>query len=265
MTLIIFYSCSTGDESINKSGKTETITASEKTKKNGNTETVLPISVQENVVSFSEEIFTNFGRLDVALNKNTNVTFNAETMQMLNSATNENDLKNVFENAGISNSVEVINILKNIVDTQQAFILHNPDFYNLTIAEQTELLNTSVEIYINANPPGGLVGSNNCARTFNKTIDRCAGDFGSCAVGAVIGAAFGYFPGLLAAAQCMYTKYNCDSRAKEDYKECLIESVSPDGPPPPTGELTLHCTDMRAAVDSCWTTDSNGKYVGRVN
>lgn len=121
-------------------------------------------------------------------------------MQMLNSATNENDLKNVFANAGISNSAEVIAILKNIVDTQQAFILENPDFYNLTIEEQTVLLNTSVEIYISANPPGGLVGSNNCARTFNKTINRCAADFGVCAVFAVAGAYGGVVPGLLSSS-----------------------------------------------------------------
>ncbi|MEO8240009.1 MAG: hypothetical protein ABI576_18025 [Flavobacterium sp.] len=261
LIMIIFYSCSTDeDTSINKSGTIGTKKQLEKTKSLDELGVIISDHTEENVISFSEEIFLNFGNLDVALHKNTNVNFNAQTMQMLNSATNENDLKNVFTNAGISNTQEIIAILKNIVETQQAFILQNPDFYNLTIEEQTELLNTSVEMYINANPPGGLVGNNNCARTFNKTITRCTADFGTCAVFAIAGAYAGLAPGLLAAAYCMVTKYTCDSRAKEDYRECLIEPVSPDGPPPVTGEVTLHCVR-----DSCWTTDSNGKYIERID
>jgi hypothetical protein len=43
--------------------------------------------------------------------------------------------------------------------------------------------------------------------------------------------------------------------------ECLLETVSADGPPPVTGEITIHCTGGRSTVDSCWTTDSNGKYI----
>ncbi|MBF4515702.1 hypothetical protein IRZ71_05085 [Flavobacterium sp. ANB] len=266
LIMIVFYSCSTEDASVNKPGNTTTKKQSEKTKSLDKLGIIISDNTEENVISFSEEIFTNFGSLDVALNKNSKVNFNANTMQMLNSATNENDLKNVFANAGISNTQEIITILKNIVETQQAFILQNPDFYNLTIEEQTILLNASVEVYINSNPPGGLVGSNNCARTFNKTINRCASDFGVCAVFAVAGAYGGIVPGLLGAAYCMATKLSCDGRAKEDYRECLVEPVSPDGPPPVTGELTIHCTDRwSSTVDSCWTTDSNGKYVGRIN
>lgn len=260
--MIIFYSCSTDENaSVNKSGAVGTKKQLEKTKSLDLLGINISDHTEENVIAFSEEIFTNFGSLDIALNKNANVSFDPLTMQMLNSAETENDLKNVFTNAGIANSTEVIEILKNIVETQKSFILQNPDFYDLPIEQQTELLNASVEIYVNANPPGGLVGSNNCARTFNKTINRCAGDFGVCAVFAVAGAYGGVVPGLLAAAYCMTTKLSCDSRAKEDYMECLLEPVSADGPPPVTGEITIHCTGGRSTVDSCWTTDSNGKYI----
>lgn len=264
MTLIIFYSCSTGDESINKSGKTETITASEKTKKIGNTETVLPISVQENINSFSEQIFVSVESLDIALNKNSYVGFNAQTMQMLGTAEDEYDLKIVFEMAGIANSQEVIDILKNNVAIQQAFIEQNPSFYSLTVEKQAELLNASIGLAKNSYnshipiPPTELVGGPNCARAFNRNIDECAEDFGVCAVFAVAGAYAGLAPGLLAAAYCMVTKITCDSRAKRDYKECVLTPLG--SVPPPTGELTIHCDKF---ADSCWTTDSNGKYVGR--
>ena len=55
----------------------------------------------------------------------------------------------------------------------------------------------------------------------------------------------------------MVTKVTCDGRAKQDYHECMLEAVEQN--PPPSDELTLHCN-----IDSCWTTDSNGKYVGKV-
>lgn len=105
-------------------------------------------------------------------------------------------------------------------------------------------------------PPAGLVGGPDCGRNFNKNINRCATDFGTCAVFAVIGAgAAGFLPALPGAVYCMVTKIICDNRAKEDYKECLYE-LMPDEGLPPTGEITLKCDQ-----DSCWTVDSNGKYI----
>lgn len=257
-----FYACSNeeismkGDVHGNKSLKVE----SEKNSLSGKTD-----FIQENLNSFSEQVVGNIGSLETALNKNSYVGFNAQAMQMLSIATEENDLKIIFEMAGIANSQEVIDILKKNVALQQAFILENPNFYNLTLEEQTELLNGSFELAINNYntndplPPSGLVGDPNCARIFNKSIDRCNGDFGTCAVFAVAGAYAGLAPGLLAAAYCMVSKVNCDGRAKEDYKECVSEPVSPDGPPPVTGELSIVCSEI--VLDSCWLVDSNGKYV----
>jgi len=269
LLMLFLYSCSSEEEQVNKLGTSKSKTESAKTKTTDNLEEVLPISVEENLNLFSEQIFTNAESLEVALNKNSYVSFNAQATQMLNSATNENDLKIVFEMAGIANSQEVIDILKNNVAIQQAFIAENPSFYNLTTEQQSQLLNASIGLAKNSYsshipiPITELVGPANCGRDFNQNIDDCAEDFGDCAVFAIAGAYAGIVPGLLAAAYCMKTKITCDNRAKRQYKECVYEQVN-EGTPPPTGELTIHCT-MMAVEDSCWTTDSNGKYVGRVH
>lgn len=258
--ILIFYSCSSEDESIvNKSGTTKTKTESAK-KTTENSVIGAPVGIQENLNALTAQVYANTKNLDVALNKNRFIGFNAQAMQKLNTAKTESELKIAFEMGGIANSQEVINILKNTIANEQIFVSQNVGFYDFTPEQQTILINKSIEAYKNSNPPGGLVGTNNCARIFNKTIDRCADDYIYCAIGAIVGTAFGgYAAGLPAAATCMVSKLNCDGRAKEDYRECLIEPVSPDGPPPPTGELTLHCDR-----DSCWTTDSNGKFVERI-
>lgn len=269
LLMLFLYSCSSEEEQINKLGDSKGEIESAKTKATDNLDVVLPFSVEENLNLFSEQIFISAESLEVALNKNNYVAFNAQAMQMLNAATNENDLKIVFEMAGIANSQEVIDILKNNVAIQQAFIAENPSFYNLTIEQQSQLLNASVGLAKNSYtshipvPITELVGPANCGRNFNQDIDDCAEDFGQCAVFAIAGAYAGIVPGLLGAAYCMTTKITCDNRAKREYKECVYEKVD-EGTPPPTGELTIHCT-MMAVEDSCWTTDSNGKYVGRVH
>lgn len=265
---VIFYACSNEEISTNGQGSTNKVLQVE-SKKNSLSNNAN--FIQENVNSFSEQVFVNIESLEVALNKNSYVGFNTQAMQMLNAATSENDLKVVFEMAGIANSQEIIDILKNNVAIQEAFIIENPSFYNLSVEKQMELLNGSIELAITNYetkvliPSYGVVEAANCASTFNKTIDRCAGDFGICAVFAVAGAYVGLAPGLLQAAYCMVSKVNCDSRAKQDYKECVITPFTPGGPPPspstpPTGVVTIHCDP-----DSCWTTDSNGKFVERIN
>ena len=103
-----------------------------------------------------------------------------------------------------------------------------------------------------------------CARAFNNGIDDCAEDFGICAVGAIYAASGGIWPGVIGGAVCMVIKLRCDGRVKRDYKECLATPAVIDVKPP-TSALTIHCTSGLTVVDSCWTTDSNGKYVGRVN
>ncbi|MFH6942451.1 hypothetical protein [Flavobacterium sp. FlaQc-50] len=266
LILTILYSCSSGDESITKSGTNQTTTQSSKNKKTDKSLRVLPIHVEQNLNSFSQQIFLSVESMEVALNKNTYVGFNTEAMQMLNAAQTENDLRIVFEKAGIANSQEVINILKKNIAIQQAFIIENPMFFNLTLEEQVQFLNSSItsaednydsKVII---PSYGVVAGPNCGGAFNTSIRRCAGDFGTCAVFAVAGAYAGLAPGLLAAAYCMVTKISCDSRAKEDYKACAFTRSHPDEPKPPTGKITTNCDK-----DSCWTTDSNGKYIERTN
>lgn len=224
--------------------------------------------IEESATSFSQAILSNNDDLNYALNKNLYVGFNEQTMQMLNSVQNEIELKLVFEQAGIANSQEVMDILYSIVQAQQSFIDENPNFYTLTQQQQIEYLNTGIELaknnYVNPNPitPTSSYWTSTCASAFNKSIDRCNGDFGTCAVFAVAGAYAGFAPGLLAAAYCMATKLSCDRRSKEDYIECLAPSDSGSGGLDynnnPITE-TLHCDR-----DSCWATTLNGQYIRRV-
>jgi hypothetical protein len=209
LIIMILYSCSTEDESIYKSEMSKTTTEQEKTKIIGNIEAGLPISVQENLNSFSEQISLNAKSLDIALYKNQNVEFNAQAMQMLNAATNEIDLKSAFEMAGITNSQEVIDILKNNVIIQQEFIDKNPNFYNLTIEERVELLNASLGLAENNYfsqiplPSSGLQVDSPCSRAWKKNNDKCLRNYGVCSVGS-IAAAFipPFWPALVAAATC---------------------------------------------------------------
>ncbi|MBP4139780.1 hypothetical protein [Flavobacterium geliluteum] len=107
---IVLYSCSSEDESINQSGMSKTEIKSEKNKTIGNNiETDVPFSVVENLNIFSEQMFVSSESLEIALNRNSYVGFNAQAMQLLNNATNENELKSAFETGGIANSQEVIN------------------------------------------------------------------------------------------------------------------------------------------------------------
>lgn len=260
LIILITYSCSTPEESVNNSGNSNNIT---KTQKN----TVIEKSessqnsLQENANSFSEQIFLSAGNLENALSNNSNVDFNEQTMQMLNLAETENDLKEVFEIAGISNSQEVINILKTNIAIQQSFIEQNPSFYSLTSEKQVELLNNSIELTKNSYvtqmhiPDYALLTTPRCGRIFNANVDQCAEDFAFCAVFAVAGAYAGLVPGLLAAGYCMATKLICDKRAKKNYQECALDKNLA----PLTGILTTHCDKYG---DFCWQTDSNGKYVG---
>jgi hypothetical protein len=271
LIMIIFYSCSTTeDESINKSGNIETKKESAKNEILDKSKVFISAYDTENVNSLSEQIFANVDNIQTALNKNNYVGFNNEAIQLVNAAKNENDLRFAFEKAGIANSQEVINLLKTMITAQQDFISENPSFYSLPVEKRIELLNASIDLtkstYIWNTPLpniGQVVPNSKCIRLLNRNWKYCNQDFAGCAVSAVIVAAAGLWPGLAAAAGCMYQKVNCQNRAQVDYTECLTEVVK--GMPPPTGVLTIHCTDMRAVVDSCWTTDSNGKYVGRVD
>ena len=256
---VLFCACS-GEEELKKGSALQKST--NLTKRSG------ADLIEESAISFSQAILSNNYDLDYALNKNLHVGFNEQTMQMLNSVQNEIELKLVFEQAGIANSQEVMDILHSIVQAQQSFIDENPSFYTLTQQQQIEYLNTGIELaknnYVNPNPiiPTSNYWTSTCASAFNKSIDRCNGDFGTCAVFAVAGAYAGFAPGLLAAAYCMVTKLSCDRRSKQDYIECLAPSDSGSGGLDlnnnPITE-TIHCDQ-----DSCWTTTLNGQYIRRV-
>lgn len=263
-----FYSCSDEDEPLNKSGKIDNKEMVNDNNVKENSVIIKEDLIKQNVNSFSVAIFSNYGSLEDALNKNLSVGFNnPETMQMLNNAKNENDLKIVFQRAGIANSQEVIDILKNIVEVQHDFIVENPNFYNLTKEQQVEYLNSSVETAKNSfmvvNPPVlptiPYFTTPGCAHNYNTGISRCNTDFGVCGVFAVAGTYAGILPGLLAAAYCMTTKVICDKRVYRDFKDCQAQEIIKNGGPNGEPLLMLQCDR-----DSCWANDLSGKYFGRV-
>ncbi|MBP4138997.1 hypothetical protein [Flavobacterium geliluteum] len=98
-----------------------------------------------------------------------------------------------------------------------------------------------------------------CVNGFKKARKRCQRDFGTCTLGALVSAsAPPFWQGLVVEALCVVAKLNCDDDAEEDYNDCVLEEFIPGQLPPATGELTIHCDKF---ADTCWTTDSNGKYV----
>lgn len=251
--LYLFYACSGEEELKNESVVQKSTNL---TKRNGSDLT------EVSAIAFSEAILTNYDDLNFALHQNLYVGFNDQTLQMLNSAQTENDVKIVFEQAGIANSQEVIDALNAIVQAQQNFLDQNPNFHNLTQEQQIQYLNTGIEVakstFVSSQPvtPNSAYFTTPCARNFNQSIDRCTQDFAICGVFAVVSAGGGLVPGLVAAAYCMTTKVVCDKRAKYDYADC-IEST--EGGLGTNYELTLHCDQ-----DSCWATYANGQYVRRV-
>lgn len=132
LIITFFYSCASDEENLDASGTNKKSTESVMDKTTSKSVIGVPVEVQQHVESFSQQIYVNVMSLENALNKNSYVAFNAQAMQMLNNAQTENDFKIVFEMAGIANSQEVINILKNNVAVQQSFISRNFDFYMLS-------------------------------------------------------------------------------------------------------------------------------------
>lgn len=163
---------------------------------------------------------------------------------------NENDLKILFQSAGIDNSIEVIGLLKKSVQIQSDFRKANPSFYKLDIQKRTELLEKSFEVvlkridlsnsigymtqrgatsgFVNYMPfeaapliPTDLVGAN-CYNIYVKEKKRCERDFFICGGFALASALYTVGWGtVVGAAYCSVTLNICGMDAQEDYSHCL--------------------------------------------
>ena len=177
-------------------------------------------------------------KIDNALAENNNLIFDENVIKFLNAAKNETDIKKSFETAGIKNSDELINLLKEKVNLGKQFMLENPNFYKLDLQKRTILLDKVLDSmffpnYVESkiNKLGKLsindkntIASKNCAKQYNININRCNGSSLRCSAAAIISASAGIWPGLIGAAFCMWESHDCKIEASEDYRDCLVET-----------------------------------------
>ncbi len=128
-------------------------------------------------------------KIDNALAENNNLIFDENVIKFLNAAKNETDIKKSFETAGIKNSDELINLLKEKVNLGKQFMLENPNFYKLDLQKRTILLDKVLDSmffpnYVESkmNKLGKLsindkntIASKNCAKQYNININANQG------------------------------------------------------------------------------------------
>ncbi len=207
-------------------------------------------TVIENLDIYSNEYAKNNYKILEALGRNKEREFNAGFLNALLYAKNENDLKILFQSAGIDNSIEVVGLLKKSVQIQSDFRKSNPSFYKLDIQKRTELLEKSFEVvlkridlsnsigymaqrgvasgFVNYMPfeadpifPANLAEAN-CRNIYMKERKRCERDFFICGGFALASAVYTVGWGtVIGAAYCSVTVNVCGMDAEEDYSHCL--------------------------------------------
>lgn len=207
-------------------------------------------TVIENLDIYSNEYAKNNYKILEALGRNKKLEFNAGFLNALLHTKNGNDLKILFQNAGIDNSIEVLGLLKKSIQIQSDFRKVNPIFYKLDIQKRTELLEKSFEVvlkridlsnsigymaqrgvtsgFVNYMPfeaapliPTDLVGAN-CYSIYVKERKRCERDFFVCGGFALASALYTVGWGtVVGAAYCSVTLNICGMDAQEDYSDCL--------------------------------------------
>jgi hypothetical protein len=159
-------------------------------------------------------------KIEQSLMLNNNLQFQNDAAAQLQKCTSNADLTKLFSGFGISNNIEIIKLLEEKVKFQKLFVKNNPQFYNLTLLERTELVKSLIDKQIVLPTGKNNYETQSCASTYNTAISRCNRDalIGSSA--AIIAAGAGLFPGLLAAAYVMIAHHNCTADAREDYEAC---------------------------------------------
>lgn len=154
------------------------------------------------------------------LNKNLNLNFsNIETLKLQN-CSSEEDFNNMLTKFNIINKNEILKLLKLKVHYQQLFISNNLSFYRKTVEERKLDLDLVMNNFLNVPKRNSIYITLSCASDYNEDIRRCNRDalIGSSA--AIISAASGIVPGLIAAGYVMISHNNCVSDAQYDYNKC---------------------------------------------
>jgi hypothetical protein len=127
-----------------------------------------------------------------------------------------------MKNAGVTNSLAIIDLIKSRIEIQNKFRDENPDFYLLESHEKNELFNQQFDLVLENHFPDQSKYPTifSCASDYNKDISRCNRDYFKCSATAVLAAAGGFWPGIVVGVFCMWDLTDCRGDAKEDLADC---------------------------------------------
>lgn len=173
-----------------------------------------------NLKNYVEENHRICSEISSALITNSGIRFKSDFAAHLNSCKTENDVKELIDNQGLKNSQIIFALLKESIANQNKFRQYNPSFYQLSPEKKLEILNNTFEMYVKNKENIKNQKTLSCASSYNTSISRCNRDYTGCAVVAVLAAADGIIPGLIAGGYCMWSHSNCLQDASNDYEAC---------------------------------------------
>lgn len=150
----------------------------------------------------------------------------AAVKKTLSNIKNEDELIIALKNAGIKNAPVVVNLAKQLMQIENDFRAKNSYFYSLDINQRQRLVDSKLDSYLLIKKQKGIEKTskisttNPCVRNYNTDVSDCNGDYLRCGTFAVLSAAAGIYPGVVAAVYCMWDFSDCKSDAIRDYNTC---------------------------------------------
>ena len=160
-------------------------------------------------------------KIEEKLRINKNFKFGNDIIVKLQNCKSLEEITKLFKNGGVSNSTTILSLLEEKVMFQKLFIKNNPQFYQISISERTTLVNELINRQYSVSTTKGNYETESCASAYNTSSRRCNRDAMIGSTAAIISAAAGLFPGVVAAAYVMIAHHNCMEDAMEDYQACI--------------------------------------------
>lgn len=144
----------------------------------------------------------------------------------IDSVKSEEDLRQLLNENGITNSENIILSFNNIELIKENFINNNKEFYELLESDRNlifeQYLDENLDSVYGKVDAGSGSGGPSCAGQYNTSIRRAQRNFAICGSGAVLAAGFtGGVGGLIGGGVCMATYYFAIQDAREDYANCI--------------------------------------------
>ncbi len=176
---------------------------------------------------YSEDFLKFSIDIDKEFSKNSKISGDEKFRKEILSAKDESELASIMKNAGVINSLAIIELIKSRIEMQNNFRVENPDFYLLASPERNELFYQQFDLVLDKHFPNlskyPTTSMISCGSDYNRSISRCNRTFYRCSSAAILVAAGGFFPGLVAAVFCMWEITDCRSDANEDFADCKSE------------------------------------------